>query len=152
MQIFYKKCSYYTEHCVRQFCSSFLYIRHTFREPSYIAKYFSFVHFIHASPGITPVQFLTFTPLACIQWTEPVFISDDVKDLMYNISVSGADLLPLTITTNETQYCVESIAHCQEYTFAVNPFSTSLEYIGGNVAITIITPGGAHGLSQVKQG
>ena len=107
--------------------------------------------------GIAPVQFLAFTPLGCIRWEEPVFVSHDVDGVEYNVYIfSGGDhlLLPPPITTSETQDCPE-LTLCQEYTVTVTPFSTSPDYIGDNTTVTNTTPGGICGLrvhNLIKQG
>ena len=77
----------------------------------------------------------------CIHWEEPVFVSADVADLMYNVLLSGPDLSTLNITTNDTQYCPK-ITPCQEYTVTVTPISTTLNYMGSSNAITDTTIGG----------
>ena len=46
--------------------------------------------------GIGQVPFIALvseahSPHLCIQWENPVLVSDDVTNLMYNVSVSGAD-------------------------------------------------------------
>ena len=89
-------------------------------------------------PGIGPVSSIEFVdaahcPCTCIQWKEPSFINVQVpfdsKDLKYNISVSGADLSVLSVTTGKTNYCLK-ITPLQEYNITVTPFSTSLGYVG----------------------
>ena len=70
-------------------------------------------------------------------------MSADVTDLMYNVSVSGEDISPLTATTSETHYCPE-LTPCQEYTITVTPFSTSPNYVGMNTTITNTTIGGIY--------
>ena len=92
-----------------------------------------------AYPGIGSVRSLT--SASCVHWEEPVFVSADVTNLMYNVSVSGANLLSFTIQTSETQYCPELIP-CQEYTVTVTPFSSSPDYKGASSTITYTAPGG----------
>ena len=72
---------------------------------------------------------------------EPLFISSDVTDLMYNVSVGGANLSPINAITSEAQYCIE-LTPCQEYTVTVTPFSTSPDYTGNSASITDTIPGG----------
>ena len=95
---------------------------------------------LHA--GIGPVSSLTLTLPPYIQWEEPALVSADVTNLMYNVSLSGEDLSPLTITINETQYCPE-LTPCQEYTVTVTPFSTFPYYVGMSTTITNATFGGS---------
>ena len=70
-------------------------------------------------------------------------MSADVTDLMYNVSVSGVDISPLTATISGTQYCPE-LTPCQEYTITVTPFSTSPNYVGMNTTIANTTTGGMY--------
>ena len=87
--------------------------------------------------GLGPVSSIEFVgaahcPCTCIQWKEPFLNSHepfDVKDLKYNVSVSGADLSVLSVTTGKTNYCLK-ITPLQEYVITVTPFSTSLGYVG----------------------
>ena len=84
--------------------------------------------------GIGPIPYVTVsqaTSPPCIQWGEPVFVSDDVTNLMYNVSVKGADSLSLSVTTSDTKYCL-GLSPCQEYAITVTPFSTSPNYVGAS--------------------
>ena len=83
----------------------------------------------------------TDTPHPCIQWQEPDFVSADVTNLMYNVSVGGAELSPLSITTSETRYCL-NLAPCQEYNITVTPLSTSPDYAGTSNRTTDAVEGG----------
>ena len=76
-----------------------------------------------------------------IQWLEPVFNCSDIIALSYNASVSGADLSPVVITTNETKYYLE-LTLCQEYNVTVTPFLTFLDYTGASKSKTAIIHGG----------
>ena len=79
--------------------------------------------------------------ISCIQWEEPSFISSDITNLMYHVSVGGVNLSPMNATTSETQYCLE-LTPCLEYTVSVTPFSTSPEYTGTSNSVTDAIPGG----------
>ena len=70
-------------------------------------------------------------------------MSDDVTNLIYNVSVSGTDLSPLYATISKTQFCPE-LTPCQEYTATVTPFSTSPDYTGNSTTITDTAPGGIY--------
>ena len=61
-----------------------------------------------------------------------MFVSSDVTDLMYNVSVSGTDLSPFHVTTKDTKYCHAMLTPCQGYNVTVTPFSTSSNYTGGS--------------------
>ena len=80
-------------------------------------------------------------PYHCIQWNEPSFVSADVTDLTYNISLSGADQTTLNTTTTETNDC-PAITPCQEFIIIVTPFSPSLGYVGANNSTTDYIDGG----------
>ena len=63
-----------------------------------------------------------------------MFVSADVKDLMYNVSVTciGADLSLMNVTTNDTECCHGMLTPCQTYNITVTPFSTSPNYVGAS--------------------
>ena len=70
-----------------------------------------------------------------VQWKKPVFVSSDVTDLTYNVSlsnvsVSGADPSPMNVTTKDTECCHDMLTPCQVYNITVTPFSTSSKYVG----------------------
>ena len=96
--------------------------------------------------GIGQVPFIEIVevahpPYRCIQWKEPSFISADVTDLTYNVSLSGADQTTLNTTTNETSDC-PTITPCQEFNITVTPFSPSLGYVGASNSTTDYIDGG----------
>ena len=71
-----------------------------------------------------------------------MFLSDDVANLMYNVSVSGANSSPLNpVTTSDTKYWPE-LTPCQEYTITVIPFSTSHDYVGASNSTNTTIIGG----------
>ena len=49
--------------------------------------------------------------------------------------MSGADLPAMSVTTSETNYCLE-VTPCQEYVITVTPFSTFLDYMGPSKSTT----------------
>ena len=65
-----------------------------------------------------------------ILWEKPVFVSTDVTNLMYNVLISGADLSPFNVTTNDTECCHDMLTTCQVYNITVTPFSTLSNYVG----------------------
>ena len=94
--------------------------------------------------GIGHVPFVKFAEAVsppCIQWGEPVFVSADVTNLMYSVSVSGPDLPVLTKTTKDTQYCTE-LTPCKQYNITVTPFSTFPDYTGASNSTNDTTNGG----------
>ena len=95
---------------------------------------------LSTSAGIGSVPSINISA-SFIQWLEPVFNCSDIIALSYNVSVSGADLSPLAITTNETKFCLE-LTPCQEYTVTVTPFSTSPDYTGASKSKTVTIHGG----------
>ena len=105
-------------------------------------KYQLCFYTILLGPGLVPfviVDQATCPP--CFQWGELVFVSDDVTNLTYNVSVSGADSPSFTITTSDTKYCPE-LSPCQEYTITVTPFSTFPDYVDSSNKTKAIIIGG----------
>ena len=97
--------------------------------------------------GIGQVPFITLvvpadTPHLCIEWVEPVFVSNNVMGLMYIVSVEGADISILNVTTSETHYCLDELTPCQKYNITVTPFSTSPYYVGASNRTTGTIDGG----------
>ena len=70
-----------------------------------------------------------------------MFVSADVTDLMYNVSLGGADLPLLIIPTNDTQYCLK-LTPCWKYIITVTPFSTNPGYVGVSNNTEAATDGG----------
>ena len=70
-----------------------------------------------------------------------MFVSADVTNLMYNLSVSGANWPLVTVTTSDTNYCLE-LTLCQEYTITVTPFSISPGYVGTSNSTNATIDGG----------
>ena len=110
-----------------------------------VTLYFHFCFQICTFLGIGHVPFIALvqatSPPPCIQWGEPVFVSADVTNLMYNVSVSGTNSLPLTFTTSGVKYCPE-LTPCQEYTITVVPFSTLPDYVGASNSTKANVTGG----------
>lgn len=98
------------------------------------------------SLGIGEVPFIEFIgathpPYGCIQWKEPSFISADVTDLTYNVSLRGEDQTTVNTTTTKTSAC-PTITPCQEFIITVTPFSPSLGYVGASNSTTDYVDGG----------
>ena len=71
-----------------------------------------------------------------------MFVSSDVTNLMYSVSVDGTESSSQTITTIETQHCLYDLTPCQEYIITVIPFSTSSDYVGASNSIMDTIDGG----------
>ena len=108
----------------------------------------------HNSPGIGQVPSIKLvnpgsnSPLF-IEWEKPVFVSTDVTNLMYNVSVSGADPSSLNVTTKDAKCCYGIITPCQGYNITVTPFSTSSNYTGASTGTEDVIDGGTLMLSDV---